>query len=189
MFLKNKKGFTLIELLVVIAIISLLSSIVMASLKSARLKAKDAAIKQEVRQLANLMALEYNDNNSYLNLQPAKDQWIDNEAECNTVHNPPAAYGFSGTYATNAKQICVNMVTLTGRSDNNTNMHLGNNVGTGNALDNNKFSIMAYLPHKSTYFCMGSSGRSSDIESNGIDDDGNSNTMLTFDAPGCYANP
>jgi prepilin-type N-terminal cleavage/methylation domain-containing protein len=46
MFLSNKKGFTLIELLVVISIISLLSSVVLASLNSARDKARLAAGKQ-----------------------------------------------------------------------------------------------------------------------------------------------
>lgn len=39
---RNKGGFTLIELLLVISIISLLSTIILASLNTARLKARDA---------------------------------------------------------------------------------------------------------------------------------------------------
>jgi type IV pilus assembly protein PilA len=49
----KNKGFTLIELLVVIAIIGILSSVVLASLNSARNKGADAAIKSN---LANLRA-------------------------------------------------------------------------------------------------------------------------------------
>lgn len=51
---KNKRGFTLIELLVVVSIIGLLSSIVLASLNSARTKAKEAKAKMEMKQFIDM---------------------------------------------------------------------------------------------------------------------------------------
>lgn len=60
-----QKGFTLIELLVVIAIIGMLSSVVLASLNSARSKARDARRIADLKQIATALALHYNDNNSY----------------------------------------------------------------------------------------------------------------------------
>lgn len=51
------RGFTLIELLVVISIIGLLSSIVLASLVTARNKAKVSAFRQEIMQFVNAIEL------------------------------------------------------------------------------------------------------------------------------------
>jgi prepilin-type N-terminal cleavage/methylation domain-containing protein len=61
----NKKGFTLIELLVVIAIIGILSSVVLASLNSARVKARDSKRITTIRQLQTALALYYDTNGSY----------------------------------------------------------------------------------------------------------------------------
>ena len=60
---KFKQGFTLIELLVVVAIISLLSSIVFASLNSARAKARDAVRAQDMQTIYTMLvqySLQYN---------------------------------------------------------------------------------------------------------------------------------
>ena len=56
----KKNGFTLIELLVVIAIIGVLASMALASLNSARLKARDARRVSDVRQLQVALELFYN---------------------------------------------------------------------------------------------------------------------------------
>ena len=61
----NPKGFTLIELLVVIAIIGLLSTIVTASLGSAKAKSRDAKRISDVKTIQTALALYYNDNGMY----------------------------------------------------------------------------------------------------------------------------
>lgn len=63
--MKYKKGFTLIELLVVIAIIGILSSVVLASLNTARTKGKDSARMVDVKSLKTAMELYYNNNGGY----------------------------------------------------------------------------------------------------------------------------
>lgn len=60
-----RKGFTLIELLVVIAIIGILSSVVLASLNSARKKGRDARRVADLKQLQLALELSYDSTGSY----------------------------------------------------------------------------------------------------------------------------
>ena len=62
--MKSHKGFTLIELLVVIAIIGILSSVVLASLNSARKKGRDARRIADLKQLQLALELYYDANPS-----------------------------------------------------------------------------------------------------------------------------
>jgi prepilin-type N-terminal cleavage/methylation domain-containing protein len=62
--LKDKKGFTLIELLVVIAIIGILSSVVLASLNTARNKGTDAKTKTELGQIRAAAEIFYDTSGS-----------------------------------------------------------------------------------------------------------------------------
>ncbi len=157
------KGFTLIELLVVISIIGLLSSVVLASLNTARGKARDASIKEEVQQVTRLMALNYSETGTYVQLQDWT--WKYTVADC-------AASTVSGNYASQFINICKSVVLLNG------------GVGgffSGNSVDgNNLFSVFAYLPSVGQFFCAGSSGANSA---------GTPGTYSYWSGPGCYGNP
>lgn len=59
------KGFTLIELLVVIAIIGMLSSVVLASLNTARAKGRDVRRLQDLHQIQLALNMYYADNGKY----------------------------------------------------------------------------------------------------------------------------
>ena len=64
----NRKGFTLIELLVVIAIIGILSSVVLASLNSARGKGANAAVKSGMANMRAQAEMFYDIGNTYVGL-------------------------------------------------------------------------------------------------------------------------
>ena len=90
--MKNRlhRGFTLIELLVVIAIIGILSSVVLASLNTARNKGADAAVKADLANARAQAELFYDANgNSYDGGTAATDV-------CNTAG---LVSGVKGVYA------------------------------------------------------------------------------------------
>lgn len=61
LFKSKTRGFTLIELLVVISVISLMSTVIMTSLNTARAKARDAQRLQNIRQLKTAIQLYITD--------------------------------------------------------------------------------------------------------------------------------
>ena len=154
-FLDQKnRGFTLIELLVVIAIISLLSSIVLSSLNSARIKAKDAAVISGVREFEKLLAMEYDDaNGNYQGLMYGG--WIYNLNQCDTVN-------FFGNYKIQARNICKNILSNAATVGTDI-IHMGIPVDQGYSY-NKSYSIMVKLneinpsTNSNYYFCAGSSG-------------------------------
>lgn len=151
-----RKGFTLIELLVVIAIIGLLSAVVLASLGIARERAREAAIKSEVDQLAKLFALEYSETGSYEALYASgaisTAKWITPTRLC-------SAGGFTGPRAATAIELCTSIYS---KADQRQNViYIGPRFyGSGNP-DTSTFSIMVRMPSDSLLYCAGSSGQKS----------------------------
>lgn len=62
---KRTQGFTLIELLVVIAIIGVLAAVVLASLNSAREKARNVSYLAQVREYQKALEMHFSQNSTY----------------------------------------------------------------------------------------------------------------------------
>lgn len=164
----TQRGFTLIELLVVIAIIGMLSSVVLASVNTARNKARDAAIKSELSELANLMALNYDNYGSYCQIQPGL--WV--TASGYTCDQAFASGLFTGTYGQKARDICNNIY-------NNASNASGDGyrmliyVNPASCADSYSWDV---LLNNGKWYCAGSSGAKGEYPS-------------YAGYPGCYTNP
>ncbi len=72
----NRKGFTLIELLIVVVIIGILAAIAIPKFQAVRMKGYRAAMMADLRNLASLQELYYNDAFSFSTDQAALEaQW------------------------------------------------------------------------------------------------------------------
>ncbi len=148
-----KRGFTLIELLVVIAIISILASVVLANLGSARQKGRDGKRVSDVKQIQLALELYYDTNSQY-----PLNGWANLSAALSGVYiaqtpNDPIAGNTYGYYATpsgcdNSATKCTGyyvgaIMESTGQvgvlsSDNDTSLG-GNNISVnGTALNCNE---------------------------------------------------
>lgn len=176
----SKRGFTLIELLVVISIIGLLSSIVLASLATARLKAQDASVRGSIYQLRNVAELAFQANGNYDAVQQIPGVglvWYKSIADCTS--------GYSGvdSISIQMRAICNSIVTSGLTSPPGGPFLFTSYNVIGSTYSSAKYSFMAWLPSKKTYLCIGSSGGTSD---NSLE---NAAPGGIWNNPGCYANP
>lgn len=184
----KKRGFTLIELLVVISIISLLSSVIMASVTSARMKARDVAVKQSILQLRNLIELGRNDVNNYANFKSGlwygKIVGAASQTKCSHI-GTGVTDGYRtvlpnvGTYAAEMIKICNQIVDAYPSTgiDSSYILTIYNLPAA-----NNKYSIMGRLP-SGTQFCIGSNGAQSEQPSVAND------LIVIENKAGCFSDP
>ncbi len=151
-----KKGFTLIELLVVIAIIGILSSVVLASLNSARAKGGDAAIKANLNGIRAQAELYYDNVGSYAATAFATTTG----ASCTTtgtgLFSDPNVRAALTAAASNGST-----VTIAGASSN---------IACGAATNNSSYWMVA-VPLKSDAskaFCVTSTGQAKEVNVSAI---------------------
>lgn len=175
--MRKNRGFTLIELLVVVAIISLLSSIVFASLNSARDKAKISALKTQLTQMRTLLNLEGADIGNYSGL--SSGGWVSRPipAAIRTCDQAYPAASPPSPYTAQANAICKQLVGF------NTNDN--DPYALVVQADNSTYSIETWTGgwpgSPNITHCLGSSGRFTF----GAPWDGGA----VYSLPGCVGNP
>ncbi|OHA93850.1 MAG: hypothetical protein A3E02_01440 [Candidatus Zambryskibacteria bacterium RIFCSPHIGHO2_12_FULL_38_34] len=128
----TKSGFTLIELLVVIAIIGVLSSIVLASLNSARNKGNDAKTKAQLSGLRAAMELYYDNNGSYGTATNSCNNAFDDNIVATYTNNMSSGVTVKCVSTGTGYAVSANLLSVSGADDN----WCVDSSGTSRAQDN-----------------------------------------------------
>ncbi len=145
----KKRGFTLIELLVVIAIIGLLASIVLVSLNTARVKARDAKRIADIKQIQLALEMKYDADKTYGGsggLSPTTSGCLDLPDTLSTLPivpkdpgagSPAYKYGYGGTNDENY----VLVATLEDNNNNPLKSGAYNGWGCSASFDNKNYWV------------------------------------------------
>ena len=172
---KKEKAFTMIETMVAMFMIAILAGVVVTSVSYARGKARDARIIQGVNQLMQMAQADTMGNKNYV-------EWFSNPPGPNhmIMDNNDCEAAFPDV---TAEDICKEIINDIGPGALAAGP-LWAGPDYGNTGTVNKLSIMTWLPHTSKYYCLGSSGKSSQTTNN----DGTGCVGGSWDCEGCFNN-
>jgi prepilin-type N-terminal cleavage/methylation domain-containing protein len=136
--MKNKKhksttGFTIIELIVVVAIIAVLSTIVLSNLTQYSSKGKDAAIKEQAKQIIIAATDYFSSNGTYSTMCGTGTKCGQIESNISNLggqYNPPniksdgSAYCMDFVLSDGASNWCVDSTGYSGSQNNCSSLHL-----------------------------------------------------------------